>query len=269
MIKKNYEIEVLINGKPIKEYFHNNNVYVEGRKDAIFSIRLKNNSYTRVLFVPTIDGLSVIDGNNASFDSSGYIVSGYDSLTIKGWRVSDEQVANFYFSSVDDSYRKRSKKGNNFGSIAVAVFREKEISPQQSFTFIEQYPSIIPQWIPSQPYFDPLVITTSSYADNINSAKYVACSAHGGSAGGGANMGACNSLSQNTQKLGTGFGDITDSSVTTVAFTREDSPDSILEIFYNTRKQLSNMGVKFVKQQMIVTGQNSFPNESKYCQRPN
>ena len=125
MQKRNYEVEVLVNGHPVKEYYKDGSVYIEGRKGVRFSIRIKNNGYGRIFAIPTIDGLSVINGKDANYDSPGYIINGYNSLTIDGWRTSDSEIAEFYFSSQRDSYRKRIGKNGNLGVIGVAVFREK------------------------------------------------------------------------------------------------------------------------------------------------
>jgi len=110
MTKNNYEVEVLVNGRPVKEYSHEFRTYIEGKQKTTFSLRLKNNSSVRKLFVPSIDGLSVMDGKECSFDSSGYIVGPYSSITIDGWRTSDSEVAQFYFSDAKSSYRKRMGK---------------------------------------------------------------------------------------------------------------------------------------------------------------
>jgi len=92
-------------------------IYIEGRIGTRFSIRMRNNSYSRKLFVPTIDGLSIMDGKEGDFNSRGYIIPGYSSITIEGWRTSDKDVASFYFSSPNDSYRKKMNMGNNLGVI--------------------------------------------------------------------------------------------------------------------------------------------------------
>jgi len=252
MIKQNYEMEILVNGKPVQEYFHNNKVYIEGRKDTIFSIRLKNNSIDRVLFVPTIDGLSVLDGENASFNSSGYVVKGRSAITIDSWRISDEQVAEFYFSSVKDSYRKRIGKGNNLGSIAVAVFREKEEIYQLTLPFAD---------MPVKPYTPD----THPWWFNQNSTYSIDLNTSGGGGGGhGYNTMMC---AATTQQVGTGFGATKNSAVTSVSFRKEEEPDSLLEIIYNTKEQLNRMGVGLTKH-LFISQQNSFPDEIKYCKPP-
>ena len=72
-----------------------------------------------------------------------------------------------------------------------------------------------------------------------------------------------------TQDVGTGFGQTKRSEVTSVYFDREEKPDTVLEIFYNSRKQLSKIGVDFNRQRHSISEPNSFPNESGYCERPN
>ncbi|MBS1173827.1 MAG: hypothetical protein H6R12_2657 [Proteobacteria bacterium] len=52
----------------------------------------------------------------------------YSSAEISGWRKSLEEVAQFYFTSLPDSYAARSDRPENAGVIGVAVFRER---PQQ------------------------------------------------------------------------------------------------------------------------------------------
>src|SRR5207245_1882656 len=99
------------------------------RKDTKFSIKIRNNSYSRKLFVPTVDGLSIMDGKDADYHSGGYIVQGHSSITIDGWRTSDKDVAEFFFSSPEGSYRKQMHKGDNLGIIGVAVFDEVYHAP--------------------------------------------------------------------------------------------------------------------------------------------
>lgn len=242
-------MEILVNGKKVKEYFKNYKTYIEGKKDSVFSIRIKNNSSERTLFVPTVDGLSVIDGENGSFDSRGYILEPFSSMTIDGWRINDNEVAEFYFSSKDDSYRKRMKKGDNLGSIAVAIFREKAYIDRFNFTFDDK---IMPDWpvYQNDPKLNNNVIYTNNKYDPITSLRTCACSSM-------------------SQEIGTGFGNTKRSVVESVHFRREQKPVEILEVFYNTRKQLSKMGINFNERKYLISDQNSFPNESGYCKRPN
>lgn len=135
------EVQVLVGGKPVKQYWHENNWFVEARKGANYEVKIKNNTHKRILAVVSIDGLSVLDGKSATSDSSGYVMSGYSSYSIKGFRVSNEEVNLFEFSDKSQSYAVKSPTGEsssaNCGIIAVRVFEEKE-KPQTVFTKIRQ-----------------------------------------------------------------------------------------------------------------------------------
>ena len=237
MIKNQFEVEVLVNGKPLKEYIHKGVVYIEGKKGSNFSLRLRNNSYQRKLFVPSIDGLSVMNGEDASPDSGGYIVRPYSSITIDGWRLSDQEVAEFYFSSPKDSYRKRMKRGNNIGVIGCMIF--DEYIPPQNFAYF----------------------STSGGGGGSGGNPFhfgngtITCSASASSA-------SLRSMNASND-LGTGFGREKRSEVVSVEFEKTGSPTTI-EIFYNTREQLQNLGVS-MKEAVYIAPQ-AFPGQ--FCKRP-
>ena len=255
MIKQNYEMEVFVHGKHIKEYIHQNKTYVEGRKNSTFSIKLRNNSSEKALFVLTIDGLSVIDGKDASFDSRGYIINGYDSMIVNGWRVNDNEVAQFFFSSPDESYRKRMSKGNNLGILGLAVFTEKEkYQPTIIKEYIPYYPAY-PRY-PNYPYTPvyPYWGTTSYTATGANTTNNTDCSYY---------------ASQENQNLGTGWGKKESSKVVSTNFDRKEKPNTIFEIFYNTREQLEKIGINFTRRHVAISTPRSFPREyTEYCEQP-
>lgn len=250
MIKNSYELEILVNGRSIKEYLHEGKTYIEGRKNSVFTLRIRNNSYEKVLFVPTIDGLSVIDGTEGSFNSRGYIVDGHSSVAIDGWRLSNDKVAEFYFSSPEKSYRNKQQKGLNLGSIGVAVFREK--TDPFVFRIVENTPKRWP--LPIDPYF---VWSTDKHPDLSTTSVYM-CSASNSSLSGQSAM----------QSVGTGFGSTKNSHVTNASFNREEKPLTVLELFYNTREQLQKLGINFNTKNIKISEPNSFPAEQTYCKRP-
>lgn len=263
-------MEVLINGQPVKEYFLNHKIFIEGRKGSVFSLRLRNNSSERILFVPTVDGLSVMDGKEGSFDSRGYIVSAYNSVTIDGWRLSNQEVAEFYFSSPEDSYRKRKGMGDNIGSIAVAVFREKEKIIPKWPNYIEVLPDYPKQrpwngdpfW-PEYPEYSKRMFGQQTLFDSNLKDRNIELSTIPTSA-------CCFSCQKSvSQEIGTGFGETKRSEVITVSFDKEKEPDAIFEVFYNSRKQLEKLGIDLDRQLMSISEPNSFPNEKSYCERPN
>lgn len=262
MIKNSYELEVLVNGKPLREYYQNYKTFVEGKKGSIFSVRLRNNSSEKVVFIPTVDGLSVIDGKDASYESRGYIVEANSAMLVDGWRMNDNQVAEFYFSSSEQSYRKRSGKGNNTGSIAVAVFREKQ-KPIIEKVYIKEKEYIYPSpRLPWPTYPNPYGPVWMNTAGNSTDAMY-SCSSVGKT-----NLSGQSVLRSATQEIGTGFGSTKHSEVISASFDREDTPTSVLEVFYNTREQLKKLGIEFDRQPAIIAQPNSFPSQKGYCEPP-
>ncbi len=297
MIKQGYEYEILINGKPVKEYYKDGKTYVEGRKGNRFSIRVRNNTGKRILAIPSVDGLSVMNGKEASFDSSGYIIKPYDALTIDGWRVSDKEVAQFYFADQARSYAAKMDRDGNTGVIGLAIFAEKfnELEEvKRQLEELSKQPKVIEKHIHHHDHYrycncwqcNPTLTWYST------SGSYTGTSASGGG-GGSITVGASalnnisvsntaaynvNMLSDTTQlkgssmslrnvrqELGTGWGESKRSEVRTVDFERANSPEAVFEIFYNTREQLQNMGVDFNTRPVYVAPQ-AFPNE--YCEPP-
>lgn len=212
---------------------------------------MRNNSRDRVLFVPTVDGLSIMNGKEASFKSRGYIVNSYDSLVIDGWRTSDDKVSEFFFSSPKGSYASRMDQGGNLGVIGCVVFKDKE-----KVKVVKEY---IPVPYPSYPQY-PHYNYPNLYAGT-------------GAITGTSNFGAsllnnvtCSSSQTASAGLGTGFGQDKYSPVVTVDFDKEDHPSAVFSIYYNTRKNLESMGVEFKKPVYIAPS--AFPNEDSYCVRP-
>ena len=267
MLKSNFEFEVLVHGNSTKEYYHKGNHYIEGKRESRFSLRMRNNSSKRVLFVPTVDGLSIMSGKEGSFKSKGYIVDAHDALTIDGWRTSDDKVAEFFFSSPKDSYAKQIKKGGNLGVIGCAVFNEKE----KEITSYYTYPGCCKNsTLTHCPNCDPfnlnngtMIMAASSLESHSDNSFLCNVSASGNP---NVNASYTTSSSKSLNGLGTGFGQDKYSPVVSVEFDRESHPTEIFSIFYNTRENLEALGVEFRK--VVYTSPSAFPNEDGYCKRP-
>ena len=276
MLKSNFEFEVLINGRAAKEYYHKGSHYIEAREGSCFSLRMRNNSGHRALFVPTVDGLSIMNGKEASYKSQGYVINAYDSLSIDGWRTSDDKVAEFFFSSPKGSYASKKGKGGNLGVIGCAVFKEKERRPdpiiiKEYIPYEKPYTPYWWPWNPRRPQNDPYWFGTTYTAGGSGSISMYSCQT-------GANL---SNASLNTKQtgneaincssanaaLGTGFGQDKYSPVTTVDFDKESHPTEVFTIFYNTIERLEEMGVEFKK--AVYVAPSAFPNEDGYCERPN
>jgi hypothetical protein len=95
-----------------------------------YSIVIQNHAPARLEVVVSVDGLDVLDGQEASFAKRGYIIGPQSSIEIDGFRQSTETVAAFRFGSVKDSYaEKKHGTSRNVGVIGVAVFNEQGTNP--------------------------------------------------------------------------------------------------------------------------------------------
>lgn len=123
---KSFELKVKIGNKVIPHYQHEGLIFVEGRKGSEFTLEFKNNTHRRVLAIPSVDSLSIMDGKPATPDSTGYIVDGYSTLEIKGWRIDDSNISSFKFCESGDSYG-QSVLGSSHktGVIGLMVYSEK------------------------------------------------------------------------------------------------------------------------------------------------
>lgn len=133
---------VVVHGKDVREILHNGSTFIEGRLGSQFSLRISNNSPERVLAVITVDGLSIMNGKEGSFNSGGYVIRPWSTTDIPGWRLDSDRVAKFFFSTIDQSYAAQMDKPTNVGVIGCAIFNE-----------------------PSRPVFRPLFLK-SSRGDN-------------------------------------------------------------------------------------------------------
>ena len=261
MIKSSFEFEILVHGSSAKEYYYNGKHYIEGKKGSGFSLRMKNNSNGKALFIPTVDGLSIISGKEGSFKSQGYIVNAYDSVSIDGWRTSDEKVSAFYFSTPEKSYAKKVNKGGNLGVIGCVVYKEKERVQVIEKIIREYIPMPYEKQTPQFPNIPWYTVNCSNSQIPTNDVNcFMTCASASGSS---MNM---SNTPKASQGLGTGFGEDKYSPITKVDFERESSPSEVFSIYYNTRENLEALGIEFRKP--VYVAPSAFPKEDGYCERP-
>src|ERR1035437_516469 len=262
MIKSQFEFEVLVNGSSAKEYSHQGNYYIEAKEGSKFSLRLRNNSNQRALFVPTVDGLSVMSGDEASFKSRGYIVKAYDAITIDGWRTDKNTVAQFFFSNPKASYAQKINKGGNLGVIGCAVFQEiTQIHTYDIMTdLVTTYPKI-------QPWYFNVGTGGTTQTSNYPLTNSQQCNTFYSAASGNTTLSCSNVTPGMSAGVATGFGEDKHSPTITVEFDKQPTPAAVFSFYYNTRKNLEAMGVEFKKPVYVTPS--AFPNEEGYCKRPN
>jgi hypothetical protein len=112
-------------GNSLPGFASSGRTYVVGAAGSRYNLRISNNTAGRFEVVASVDGLDVIDGKAASPGKRGYILSPNSTLTIDGFRTSDESVAAFRFAAVRDSYAARTGDDRNVGVIGFAFFAER------------------------------------------------------------------------------------------------------------------------------------------------
>lgn len=104
---------------------HRRETWVAGTPGHRYAVRLTNTTGERVLAVLSVDGVNAVTGETAHPSQTGYVLAPYQSAEIAGWRKSYQDIAQFVFTSLPDSYAARTGRPDNVGTIGVAVFRER------------------------------------------------------------------------------------------------------------------------------------------------
>ena len=129
----NFEVDVLINGRPLQEYYARGRTYIEALQGAEYEIRLRNDSPDRVAVALSVDGLNTIDARHTSaWNASKWVIEPYQTITISGWQMSSERARRFYFTNERDSYGAKLGQTANLGVISAVFFREQRrlVTPQ-------------------------------------------------------------------------------------------------------------------------------------------
>lgn len=264
MEKKNVGFSVLVNGKPIKEYTHKCKTYVEGRHKSEFTLRLTNNTSERKLFVISVDGLSIMDGEKASIESNGYIVNAYQEVDIPGWRLDSEEVAKFFFTvkEQEESYAEQTGHSDkNTGVIGLRVYNEER--PRTPMPYWHRGTEQWRDW----PYRQPRETYSDDRFPNIRFGATRSANIIGSGAEATLSDFDLDALSE---ELGTGFGDATDFSTQSVNFNK-GTLHMETAIFYDTLRGLKARGVPIEKpkRSKIHKEANPFPGDTFGCTPPN
>jgi hypothetical protein len=122
----NFELDVLVNGRPLAEYYARGRTYVEALQGAEYELRLRNPSPDRVAVALSVDGLNTIDARHTSaWNASKWVIEPYQTITISGWQMSSERARRFYFTDERDSYGAKLGQTANLGVISAVFFKER------------------------------------------------------------------------------------------------------------------------------------------------
>jgi len=121
-----FELEVLVNGRPLSEYYARGKTYIEAIHGAEYELRVRNPSPDRVAVALAVDGLNTIDARHTSaWNASKWVIEPYQTITISGWQMSSERARRFYFTDERDSYGAKLGQTANLGLISAVFFRER------------------------------------------------------------------------------------------------------------------------------------------------
>lgn len=195
-------------GQVLPTYRHHGRLYVAGEPGHEYEIRIRNRSGGRVLAVTTVDGVNVITGQTGATHQSGYVLDPHGFARIEGWRKSLSHTAAFYFTKLPDSYAARTGRPDNVGVIGVALFRERVRCCEVHGQLQRSEESLAEK--PAAP--------SSGMSDRA--------------------------AARAESKLGTGHGRIENSHAQYTEFERASTtPDEIITIYYDSRRNLIAQGV--------------------------
>lgn len=121
-----FEVDILVDGRPLREIQARGNTYVEAVEGAEYEIRLRNSSADWVAVALSVDGLNTIDASRTSaWNASKWVIEPYQTITISGWQMDSDHAHRFYFTTERDSYAAKLGQRTNLGVISAVFYRER------------------------------------------------------------------------------------------------------------------------------------------------
>ena len=198
-------------GQSLPEYPHRGDTWIAGTPGRRYSVRLANTTGERVLVLLSVDGVNAVTGQTAHPAQAGYVLEPWESAEISGWRKSMDDIAQFVFTDLGDSYAARTGRPQNVGVIGVAVFQE-----------LRRRPYLLPS---------PPVARNDRYERRESKAAAPAAEREA----------AADSIAQ--QRMGTGHGQREWSPIGQTRFQRASlQPAQISEVRYDDARRLYAMG---------------------------
>jgi len=199
-------VEILVNGTPQQRYAHQGRWYIEALKGREYAIQLRNPYGVRVAVALSVDGLNTIDARQTSAAGARkWVLDPHETITISGWQTSRTEARRFEFTTEDRSYGQALGKTANFGVISAVFFKER-------------VPEVRTLDEPARSQARPP--SAAPRADAEGSAKRA-----------------------NEEYAATGMGRPTDHVVTQVRMALEDVPAHTVNLRYEFRPQLVQLGI--------------------------
>jgi hypothetical protein len=130
VLSRNFDLEILVGGRPLDEYYAHGKSYVEAIEGAEYEVRLHNPFPFRIAVALSVDGLNTIDARRTTaWNASKWVIEPYGTISINGWQMSSERARRFYFTSEQDSYGEKLGQTSNLGVVSAVFFRELRPMP--------------------------------------------------------------------------------------------------------------------------------------------
>jgi hypothetical protein len=205
-------------GQTLPEYPFRGQHWVAGVPGHRYAVRLTNTSGERVLVVLSVDGVNAVSGQTAAPSQAGYVLGPWESTEIAGWRKSLDDIAQFVFTDLPDSYAARTGRPANVGVVGIAVFREYQ---------------------PPRPQYSPALSAQEYARDSM--AKAAAPAPPAASSNGQMRADTAEAM---PQRIGTGHGQREWAPVGQTTFQRMSTrPEQVSQVRYDDANALVAMGV--------------------------
>lgn len=215
--------QVLPEYRQSRPYAQRGQDWVAGVPGHRYSVRLTNTTGERVLVVLSVDGVNAVSGQTASASQTGYVLDPWETADIAGWRKSLNDIAQFLFTDLPDSYAARTGRPDDVGVIGIAVFKERRV----------------------QPYYAPAAPPIAS-SRNESRGRVARKAAAPSASASGAAASADRAMAQEaeSQRLGTGHGQREWAPIGQTQFVRATiSPQQVSQLRYDDADSLVAIGV--------------------------
>lgn len=230
-------------GTTLPTYTDHGKLYVAGTPGHRYSVRMSNRSGGRVLVVLSVDGVNAVSGETANPNQTGYVLDAWESSEITGWRKNLDEIAQFNFTALPNSYAARTGRPANVGVIGVAVFTENApIRREREKVARDAAP--VPEIPAPSSNASPSATTAPPPAQRAEAPAETASGAATSARASESMTKQTDAVAKREDRLGTGHGASEYAHVDTTAFERSSqTPAETRSIWYDSYANLVQQGV--------------------------